>query len=205
MPSRTASPRAARALLIARALIAAAAALAVTFVQDRSAGFALAVFGGFALATGLILFVDALAVRSRGGTRSTAVLAAIHLAAAAFCLLLPIAADARFHWVLVAWAVLAGAGELVAGVLGRRRGTADARDRITIGALTLVLAAVSLVVSPQYALEYVIEEAGREFTLTGTIVGVGLFGGWAAIVAVYLGIGAFSPAPQKTPLTKDAA
>lgn len=205
MSPRTASPRAARALLAVRALIAAAAALTVTFVQDRSAAFALAVFGAFALATAILLFVDALVVRARSGATSTAVVAAVHLVAAALCLLVPVAADARFHWVLVAWATLAGAGELVAGVLGRRQGSSDARDRITVGALTLVLAVCSLVVSPQYALDYVIEDAGRAFTLTGTIVGVGLFGGWAAIVAVYLGIGALSPAPQKTPLTKDAA
>ena len=69
--------------------------------------------------------------------------------------------------------------------------------------------------SPEYALDYFVKDANQSFTLTGTIVGVGLFGGWAAIIAVYLGIGAFSPAPKNVAdaknvtatntVTKDAA
>ena len=45
----------------------------------------------------------------------------------------------------------------------------------------------------QYALRYTIDEANETFTLTGIIIGVGIFGAYAAIVAVYLAIAGFSP------------
>ncbi|WP_110589965.1 acyl-CoA synthetase [Microbacterium suaedae] len=201
-----ATPRAARIVLILRAVIAAVAALVVTFVQDRTGDFGLAVLQMFALATAVLFFADSVLVRERRDATTSRVLGAIHLLAGALCQLIPADPALAFHWILIGWAAAAGAVELVAGIAGRRaRATAESRDRITVGGLTLLLAAVSLVVSPQYALDYFIEEAGREFTLTGTILGVGLFGGWAAIVAVYLAIGGFSPTPQKTPHTKDAA
>ncbi len=50
-----------------------------------------------------------------------------------------------------------------------------------------------LFVQPAYALDYTIEEARQTFTLTGVTIGVGIFGGYAAIIAVYLGIAGFSP------------
>ncbi|MNL67086.1 hypothetical protein D3C87_1916440 [compost metagenome] len=60
---------------------------------------------------------------------------------------------------------------------------------------------------PAYALDYTIEEAHATFTLTGITIGVGLFGGYAAIVAVYLGIAGFSPRPAEAAddVTADAA
>jgi hypothetical protein len=105
---------------------------------------------------------------------------------------------------LLIWAAAAGIVELVGGLIGRRRGSDDARDNLTVGVLTCLLALAALIVSPEYTLDYFVKDAGQSFTLTGTIVGVGFFGGWAAIVAVYLGIGAFSPTPATT-VTKDAA
>ena len=70
---------------------------------------------------------------------------------------------------------------------------------ILIGAVTLALAVALLLVNPAYSLEYAIKEAGATFTLTGITIGVGLFGGYAAIVAVFLGIAGFSP--RRTSLT----
>ena len=70
-----------------------------------------------------------------------------------------------------------------------------------------MLAIVTLLVSPAYSLDYFVEEAGQSFTSTGTIIGVGL-GGWAAIVAVYLGIVALDPQKTvvaETAVTKDAS
>jgi len=204
MPSRTRSPRTARTMLILRALVAAIAAAIVTFAQDRSGDFALIVFLAFAIATLVVLVVDMI-LRGFGAARWALVLAyalGIFLVVA-----LPGAADARFHLALLIWAAAAGIVELVSGLV--QRGSADARDRMTVGVLTCVLAIVTLLVSPAYSLDYFVEEAGQSFTLTGTIIGVGLFGGWAAIVAVYLGIGALSPAQKtvvaETPVTKDAS
>src|SRR3546814_3262479 len=75
----------------------------------------------------------------------------------------------------------------------------NARDALTIGILTAVLAVAVAVVPTGYALEYYIADAGRSFTLTGTTIAVGIFGGYAAIVAVYLGIAGFSPRREPAP------
>jgi len=204
MPSRTTSPRTARTMLILRALIAAVAAAIVTFAQDRSGDFALVVFLAFAIATLVVLVVDMVL---RGLTPVRGALALAYALGILLVVALPGAADARFHLALLIWAAAAGIVELAAGLV--QRGSADARDRLTVGALTCVLAIVTLLVSPAYTLDYFVEEAGQSFTLTGTIIGVGLFGGWAAIVAVYLGIGALSPAQKtavaETAVTKDAS
>ena len=60
-----------------------------------------------------------------------------------------------------------------------------------------------LLVPTQYALRYTIEDANATFTLTGIIIGVGIFGAYAAIVAVYLGIAGFSPR-RGAPITTQA-
>jgi len=52
-----------------------------------------------------------------------------------------------------------------------------------------------------YALRYTIEDANATFTLTGIIIGVGVFGAYAAIVAVYLGIAGLSPRKAATVLS----
>ena len=69
----------------------------------------------------------------------------------------------------------------------------QSRDAIFVGALGILIGLGLVAVPVQYALTYTIEEAGQTFTLTGITIAVGIFGGYAAIVAVYLGIAAFSP------------
>ncbi len=49
------------------------------------------------------------------------------------------------------------------------------------------------VVPAGFTLDYFIKDADQWFTLTGTTLAVGIFGAYAAIVAVYPGIAAFSP------------
>jgi uncharacterized membrane protein HdeD (DUF308 family) len=130
--------------------------------------------------------------------------------------LAPLRTATGFFAVVIVWALLSGAVELIAGSLGLRGrtsrreivpGIADARpaapvaprsesrDAVVVGAVTMLLGAVLLFVQPGYALDYTVDEAGQTFTLTGVIIGVGIFGGYAAIVAVYLGIAGFSPRP----------
>lgn len=204
MPIRTSSPRTARVALILRAAVAAVAAVFVTFVQERTGDFALLVFLAFLIATLAVLVVD-MVLRGLSAARWALVLA--YSLGVLVVVAVPGAPDARFHIALLIWAAAAGNVELASGLLDRT--SVEARDRITVGALTCVLAIVTLVVSPGYSLDYFVEEAGQSFTLTGTIIGVGLFGGWAAIIAVYLGIGALSPAQKtavaQTSVTKDAS
>ena len=59
------------------------------------------------------------------------------------------------------------------------------------------LAVGLLLVNPTYSLQYV-----GDLTLTGIVIGVGVFGGYAAVIAVFLGIAGFSP--RHTPVVTEA-
>lgn len=188
-----ASPRTfeVRHVQLARAAFAAVAAIMITFSADHSAAVGLAVFSGFAIATALVLFAAAWLVHP-AGTRAVPVLLGVVTVAAGMVTGIPaLRSTVLFFVVVTVWAAVAGLIELIAGLRARRTDP-YARDGILIGAITLALAAALLLVNPAYSLEYAITGAG-EFTLTGITIGVGLFGGYAAIVAVFLGIAGFSP------------
>ncbi|MBF0817023.1 acyl-CoA synthetase [Microbacterium paludicola] len=188
-----------------RALFAAIAALMITFSPDHSSEVGLAVFGGFGIATGLVFAVAAWLVAPAGQRGSAILLAAIHLAAGMAASAVVLRSDTLFFVVVIAWALLAGLTELLAAILQRARlDRSAARDGIAVGGLTMLLGVALLFVSPSYELHYFIEEAGREFTLTGTTIAVGLLGGYAAIAAVFLGIAGLSPQPAAATET-DAA
>lgn len=182
-----------RHVQLARALFAAIAAVMVTFSPDHSAEVGLAVFSGFAMATGLVLLLACWLVYP-AGTRTVPMLLGIVSVIAGMVGGLGGLRNVTLYFVLViAWALVTGLIELIGGIRGRRTGDAAARDGVLIGILTLLLALGLLLVNPAYSLEYFIAEAGRAFTLTGITIGVGLFGGYCAIVAVFLGIAGFSP------------
>lgn len=192
-----------RHLQLARAAFAAIAAVMVTFSPDHSAAVGLSVFSGFAIATGLVFAVAAWLVFPAGRRAPAVVLAVLALLAGFAASIGPWRSTVAFFAIVITWAFLSGAFE--AFVAFRRRGDAASRsasrDGLTIGVLTIVLGVALLFVQPQYALDYYIEDAGRSFTLTGITIAVGVFGGYAAIVAVFLGIAGFSPrrAPAPSP------
>ncbi|MCM3694811.1 acyl-CoA synthetase [Microbacterium oleivorans] len=201
-----AAPRAfeVRHLQMGRALFAAIAAVMITFSGDHSAQVGGAVFSGFAVATGLILLLSAWLV-FRTGERSQALLLGILTLVAGMIATLPAARTVDgFFTVVLVWALVAGAAELVIGIIGRRRGTPAAGESVFVGALTIVLGLALLFVPRGYTLDYYIDQAQQSFTLTGITIGVGVFGGYAAIVAVYLGIAAFSPRPAAVPAVETA-
>ena len=181
-----------RHLQLMRALFAAVAAIMITFSPDHSAGVGLSVFSGWAIATALVLFLSAWLVYEAGSRATPIALGVVTVIAGMIAGMPGIRSVTLFFVVVVAWAVLSGAIELASGVR-RRRVDEEARDRILIGAVTLALALGLLLVNPAYSLEYFIKEAGQTFVLTGITIGVGIFGGYAAIVAVFLGIAGFSP------------
>ena len=183
-----------RHLQLARALLAAMAAVMITFSADHSAPVGLAVFSGFAIATAIVLFVAAWLVYPSGARGAAVLLGVVSLVAGMVTGIPPLRTTTLFFVVVIAWAFVAGIVELVTGLRGRRAGDPFARDAVLIGAVTIALGVGLLLVNPGYSLEYVIREAGPgAFTLTGITIGVGLFGGYAAIVAVCLGIAGFSP------------
>lgn len=201
-PARTFTVRHVQLL---RALFAAASALMITFSPDHSAVVGFAVFGGFVAASGFILIVGALVVASAGGRWPFILLAVIDLLAATASGIPPWRTEAAFFVVVIIWAAASGLVELIAGLRDRRTEPA-AKDAVVVGALGLLLAIVLLLIPADYALQYSVDGAGA-LTLTGIILAVGIFGGYTAIVAVFLAIAGFSPrrsAPAQDAETADS-
>lgn len=203
-----------RHVQLARAAFAALAALMITFSSDHSAAVGSAVFSGFAIATALVQLLAVWLVYPAGRRWPAAALGGVALVAGMASGLFPLRTVTGYFVIVIAWALISGVIELVAGWRGlstrttRREivpGVADARpvaptgprsesrDAVVVGAVTILLGIALLCVQPAYALTYRLDDAGVTGTLTGIIIGVGLFGGYAAIVAVYLGIAGFSP------------
>jgi uncharacterized membrane protein HdeD (DUF308 family) len=177
---------------IARAAIAAVAAVVITFSQNHSAALGLTVFGAFAALTGLAILAGSRSLKADGVAHHVFVAHAI-LTLAAGGVALAFAASASlpvFFAVVLIWALLTGALELYSGF--RLRGRSPlARDWMTIGVVTVLLAVAFLVV-PQGLDQQFTGPDGIERSLTASIVAVGVFGAYAAIVAVLLVIGGFS-------------
>ncbi|ALJ18712.1 hypothetical protein [Microbacterium sp. No. 7] len=194
-----------RHVQLARAAFAAIAAIMITFSADHSAQVGLAVFSGWAIATALVHFVSAWLVHPRGRRALPILLGVLTVAAGMIAGIPPLRTTVMFFVLVIVWAFATGAIELGAGIAARRRAvaagergsTADAqaRDGVLIGAFGLALGAGLLLVNPAYSLDYFIDDANQWFTLSGITIGVGVFGAYAAFVAVFLGIAAFSPRP----------
>jgi len=190
-----------RHVQLARAAIAAIAAVMVTFSPDHSAAVGLAIFSGFAFLNALVLLVASKAVYPPGRRWPSVVLGVLFAVAGLASSIAQLRSITMFFVILIAWALSSGIIETIAGARGLResRGLtseasrSESRDGLTVGILTLVLGLALLLVPTQYSLQYAIEDANATFTLTGIIIGVGIFGGYAAILAVYLAIAGFSP------------
>ncbi|TDN91096.1 hypothetical protein EV279_0594 [Microbacterium sp. BK668] len=198
---------------LARAVFAALAAAMITFSPDHSAAVGMSVFSGWAIATSLVFFVSIWLVYPAGSRWPSVLLGIVTVIAGMVGGVTAWRTTAVFFAVVIVWAILAGLVETVAGARARRalRDTDDigargeARDALTVGIVTVLLGLGMLFVPTQYALDYYIEDAGRSFTLTGITIGVGIFGAYAAIVAVYLAIAAFSPRRKPADVTADAS
>lgn len=203
-----------RHVQLARAAFAALAAIMITFSPDHSALVGMSVFSGFAIATGLVLLLAVWIVYPAGRRWPAAAVGGVTIVAGMVSGLAPVRTVTGFFAVVIAWALVSGLIELVSGVRGLRGGRprreiapgvadarpvvdpgprSDSRDAVVIGAAGLLLGAALALVPAGYSLQYTIEEVGETLTLTGITIGVGLFGAYAAIVAVYLGIAGFSP------------
>ena len=196
-----------RHVQLARAAFAAIAAVMITFSPDHSGSLGLSVFSGFAIATGLVFLIAAWLVHPTGARWPSMLLGIASVAAGMVAGVTGLRSTLMFFAVVIAWAVATGLVETVVGARAlralRSRATdapddstpnrAESRDALTVGIITLVLAVGLLVIPAQYALQYHIEAAGQTFTLTGIVIAVGVFGGYAAIIAVFLAIAGFSP------------
>lgn len=189
-----------RHIQLARALFAAIAAIMITFSPDHSAVVGLSVFSGFAIATALVLLLGVWLAYPKGRRWPWLLTGSVTALAGMAAGMYPFRTVLGFFVIMVSWALVAGLMESMSGWWMLRhdvkRGDmprSEARDAIVVGALGVVLGVALLLVPAGYALPYTIAEADQTFVLTGIIIGVGIFGGYAAIVAVYLGIAGFSP------------
>ncbi|WP_136055850.1 acyl-CoA synthetase [Microbacterium sp. K24] len=187
-----------RHVQLLRALFAAIAAAMITFSSDHSAPVGLSVFSGFVFVTALVQVLAAWLVLPEGSRWSSVLLAALGVVAGMTSGIPAWRSDDLFFVVVSVWAILSGGIELLAGFRARRSADPLARDAITVGALGILLGIALLLIPAGFIQEYTIDKAGT-FLLSGIILGVGMFGGYAAIVAVFLGIAGL------TPKSKDAA
>lgn len=215
-----------RHVQLARAAFAAIAAVMITFSPDHSAAVGASVFSGFAIATALVLLLSLWLVYPKGLRWPAAALGGVTLVAGMVAGLAPLRTITGFFTTVIVWALATGLLELISGWQGLRGARprrqivpgvddarppaplgprSEARDAVVVGIVTIVLGIALLFVSPQFALDYTIDDANATFTLTGITIGVGVFGGYAAIVAVYLAIAGFSPRPAAAAAVAAAA
>lgn len=194
-PSRPSSARpfTERHVQLSRAVLAAVAAIMITFSPDHSAAVGLAVFGGFAIVTAFVLILAAILVHPDGRRWPSVMMGCFTLVLGMAASVPAWRSDILFFVLVIIWAALTGLIELIAGI--RFRGSEGARDAITVGGLGLLLALLLLIVPVDLVQQYTVDDT--VFTLTGIVVGVGLFGGYAAIVAVFLGIAGITPGAKK--------
>jgi uncharacterized membrane protein HdeD (DUF308 family) len=177
---------------LTRAVPAAALSCVVTFAGGHySPEFGLYSFGGFALLSGLLsLFLNS-RVLARGAERSVfLVQSVVGILAGIGAIIAAHGGLPAFLVVLSAWAAITGVLELYAGLRSRRR-LATSRDWTFIGALTVVFAIVTLVIPPDYVQHYTGPD-GNPRVLNTSVMLVGGLSVYGVIVAVYLGIAAFS-------------
>ena len=186
-PSR---PFTVRNVQLGRAVLAAVAALMITFSPDHSAAIGLSVFGGFGIVTAVVLALGAGLAYPAGRRWPAVILAAIALLTGMAGSVPSWRSEDLFFVLVITWGLLSGLVELLAGI--RYRGEDGARDAMTVGGLSMLLGVALLLIPSGFVQPYSIDQAGS-FELTGIILGVGIFGGYAAIVAVFLGIAALTP------------
>jgi len=172
----------------ARAVPALVLGLVVTFSQDHSVPFGLRGFGVFAIVTAAVLLASGL--RADRAVRGLVLAQGVVTAAAGVAaLVLPAGGVGYLVSVVSAWAILAGALELVNGIRFRRTRLA-ARDWIVTGAITVLLGLAFLLVPQSFSDPYAVEDKGQVISgaVTSDILLVGVLGAWAIIVGVQLAI-----------------
>ncbi|HEY8590995.1 MAG TPA: DUF308 domain-containing protein [Naasia sp.] len=154
---------------LARGALALVLAVVVTFSPDHSPAVGLTVFGGWSLLTGLALLLTSRRTRSLWSLAHGAAAVSAGLVAIGVLVLASGAAPQTLVPLLAGFAAVSGALDIASGI----RGTAG-RDGVVVGSASVLLALLVLGFP-----------ADPVFT-------VGLLGAWAAVVGVYLVIGALS-------------
>lgn len=192
VPSSRTGPTASRGYWVAvlvRAAIALVAAVVVTFSLDHSAPFGFVAFGGFAVASGLAMAIGGWRGLSagRGPVLGNGILTVV---AGGVALANPGGGLPFLIFLLTTWAAVTGFLELYLGLRNRGRSPLS-RDWVFAGVLGALLAVAVLLVPPDFAQPFSGGEA-EGGVLTASVIVVGIFGAYAAILGVYLAIAGFS-------------
>ena len=170
-----------------RAIPAALVALVITFAADHSANLGFVAVGAWAIVTAIVLANGA--VRGHLPRRAFIAHAALLVAGGTAALLLFGQPVAVLLFLLSTLLGVTGVLELVNGIVLRR--FAEARDWIFVGAVTAVTAVGVLFIPADYNQVFTIPE--KDFPpLTASVIAVGLFGAYCAVIAVYLVIAGLS-------------
>jgi uncharacterized membrane protein HdeD (DUF308 family) len=176
---------------LARAVLALALAAVTTFTVGHSPRFGLLVFGGFALLSGVLTAALTAASLTDRRLRSLFLVHGGVSVVVGVAALVGASAGLLFYLYLVSvWAAVTGFLELYAGLRSRGRVPA-AKDWLTVGAATAVLALAFLLVPPDYAETFSAAD-GVDGVVTASVLGVGLLGAYGALLGVYLIIAALS-------------
>lgn len=175
-----------------RAALGLTLALVITFTGGHTATFGLIGFGVYGVLSGLLMLAATFGPRAAAEAR-TAFRAhvVVSVVAGVAALALPGGGTGYLVWVLSGWAIITGALELVSGIRARGR-VAAWTDWIAVGALTLLLGIVILVIPPDISQTF---QGEKEVTglLTSPIIIIGLLSAWAVITGVLQAISAASP------------
>jgi uncharacterized membrane protein HdeD (DUF308 family) len=185
-------------LPLARVLPAAIIALAITFSSNHSAVVGYFALGGFLLVSGAIVFAGALRLLKPGTARTLSLVqGAIMVVGGTVALIFTGPNVALLLFLTSALLGASGVIELIAGLVSRGANPA-ARDWIFVGALSALFAIVFLFIPSDFYLNVVLEGEQRP-ALTASVILVGAFGAYAAVVAVYLAIAGLSLKWAKSP------
>jgi hypothetical protein len=190
---------------LARAIPAAALTCVITFAGGfYTPEYGLASFGGYAIVAGVLGAI--LSTRTLAGVlRTVFLIQSIVSVMAGVAALVGMRGGLPVLLVVVAlWGVIVGFLEFYAGIRTRRK-RAVARDWIFVGALTVLLALVCLVIPPDYVQHYNAPTDGGARILNTSVMIVGALGVYGAVVAVYLAIAGFSLRFGATAAAKDGA
>jgi uncharacterized membrane protein HdeD (DUF308 family) len=189
-------------LPLLRALPAIVLGVVITFTPDHSSPLGLIALGAYGVVAGAVLAWGG--VRSRGVERGVLVAQGGILALVGVVSLAFTGGGLPFLvFLLSSVAAITGLLELYLGL----RGGPLRRDRLFVGAITVLLAVAVLIVPP--GLEQTTAGVdGASGVLTASTMVVGLLGAYLAVIGVYLVIGGLSmkwaAAPSTAPATVDA-
>lgn len=184
-----------REVLWAFALLSALAGLLITFSPDHSATIGLKTLSGFLTATALLSIAASWIVAKPGWRWPWMLIVTVNMIAGAVAYM-PAVDNANGYFVVtLVWAALLAIVLFAWGAQLRKAGSPRSRDAFFLSGLSALLA-IALAIVPWHG-AWPWQAEGDSGTLTGITVGVGLFGAYAAIAAVYLAIAGFDrPVPE---------